>query len=167
MFTSTGVRSLLPALLLFAVAGTMAIAGEREVHRTEVGVLGGFFLPDQDLSNKEHSIQEVEAILGARFALMFASRFDWFVDATFTDVNSDLSHGSPPVRVGDVETQAGRTGISFYFKPHGKKMRWFVSGGGGLIAHDEGGGCVALGQIGGALAHLASSPACSRTQMAN
>jgi outer membrane protein OmpA-like peptidoglycan-associated protein len=135
MFKRTGLRSLLPGLLLFGAAGMAVAADPTELHRAEFGVQGGFFLPDQDISNKDSSLQEIEPTLGARFALRFARHFDWFVDAAFTDVNSDYVD---PVDgpIGDVETKVGRTGIDFYFQPHGRKVQWFLTGGGGIVDAD-------------------------------
>jgi OOP family OmpA-OmpF porin len=135
MFKRTGIRSLLSGLILFGVVGSVVAADRTELHRTEIGVQGGFFLPDQDISKKDSSLQEIEPALGVRFAMRFARHFDWFVDAAFTDVNSDyVDEFAQPI--GDVETQVGRTGIDFYFRPHGKKVQWFLTGGGGIIDVD-------------------------------
>jgi OOP family OmpA-OmpF porin len=129
MFTRTGIRGLLPGMLLIGAMGPLAIADSPGTHRTEIGVQGGFFLPDQELSNKDSDLQELEPIAGLRFALLFAKRFDWFVDTTFTDVNTNTP-------VGDIETQAARTGIDLYFRPHDTKVQWFVTAGAGLIDYD-------------------------------
>jgi len=128
MVRSSGINWVLaPLLLVGAFVG--AVAKEAEYHRPEVGVQAGFFLPDQDLSNKDSTIQELEPVGGLRFAWLFARHLDWFVDTTVTDINTNTP-------VGDVETQGLRTGIDVYFRPHTKKVQWFVALGGGVVDVD-------------------------------
>lgn len=130
--------SLLITLILAGLVAPTAAAEPEEVpeHRVEIGVLGGFFLPDQDLSAKDNAIQDLEPTGGGRIAVLFADHWDWYLDALFSDVNSNLIDPDTSAPVGDVETIAARTGVDFYFRPHGKKVRWFVSGGVGLIDVD-------------------------------
>jgi OOP family OmpA-OmpF porin len=123
-------------LIVVFLAGALCPANadkDAAAHRAEIGIQGGFFLPDEDLSNKDNKIQELEPIGGPRFALSFAKRFDWFIDTTFADVNANESF---VLGEGDVETFAARTGVHFYFKPHTKKVQWFVGVGAGYIDVD-------------------------------
>jgi len=123
-----------PALILAGLWSSAGAAGaEKELeHRVEIGILGGFFLPDQDLSNKPSVAQELEPTGGGRLSVLFANRWDWYLDAVFSDINTNLVD-LDMMLVGDAEAIAARTGLDFYFQPHGKKVQWFVSGGLGLI----------------------------------
>lgn len=114
-------------VLGLTIPATAADGGIAE--RCEIGVQAGFFLPDQDLSNKDASIQELEGTGGLRFAFLFGKRLDAFLDTAFADINVN-----PPV--GDVETNTYRAGVDFYFKPHGEPAQWFVGAGLGIIDAD-------------------------------
>jgi len=104
------------------------------VYRMEIGVQGGFFLPDDDVSSKDTRVRDMEPVGGPRFAVNFAQQFDWFIDGTLTDTNANTSPSLGPI--GDVETLALRSGVNFYFKPHDKKVQWFVGAGVGIIDVD-------------------------------
>jgi len=129
MATRSAVRWVLIASLAAGWWAGSSAAEPPELPRMEVGVQGGFFLPDDDLSNKDNDLRELEPLGGLRFAVLFGRRFDWFIDSSFSDTNSNTP-------VGDVETLATRTGIDFYFRPHGKKVQWFVAVGGGVSDFD-------------------------------
>jgi OOP family OmpA-OmpF porin len=129
MLTRSEIKRLLPGVLLIGAMGTAVAADPPGTHRTEIGVQAGFFLPDADLSNKPGDLQEIEPTAGVRFGLLFADRFDWFIDTTFSSINTNTP-------VGDVETRAARTGIDVYLRRHDKKVQWFVAAGGGLVDYD-------------------------------
>ena len=96
MLTRSATRWILPALLLAGPAWTNAPAEERvDGYRTEIGVEGGFFVPDEDVSGKDSDIQEMEPLGGLRFGVRFARFFDWIIDADFADVNTNSSVPPP------------------------------------------------------------------------
>ncbi len=128
--------SLLPALILTALLPATGAAEEVPKYPVEVGIQGGFFLPDQDLSGKDSAAQELEPTAGVRLAVPFAARWDWYIDTTYSDVNTNLVNPVTLLPVGDVEALSARTGVDYYFRPHGKKVQWFVNGGLGLIEVD-------------------------------
>ena len=135
MSRKSGFKTLLPATMLaLAVAWTGVGAGEtNKAHRFEIGVQGGLFLPDQDISEKNSLLQELEPVAGPRFAFLFGKRFDLFVDAGATDMNVN----APPLPApGDIETLTYRTGVNLYSKPHGKNLRWFLGLGAGIVDYD-------------------------------
>ena len=112
MLRRSATRWVLPALLLAGGAWTTARADEGvDRHRIEIGVEGGFFLPDKDVSNKDNNLQQIEPLGGVRFGMLFGRFFDWFIDADFADINTNTI-------AADVETVAVRTGIDFYFSEH-------------------------------------------------
>ncbi len=128
--------SLLPALILAALLPSTGAAQEVPQHPLELGIQAGFFLPDQDLSGKDSAVQELEPTGGARLAVLFAKRWDWYIDTTYSDVNTNLVSPVTMLPIGDVEAFSARTGVDFYFRPHGKKVQWFVNGGLGWIDVD-------------------------------
>ena len=128
--------SLFAALILAASLPSAVVADEASPHAVEFGFQGGFFLPDQDLSAKDSAAQELEPTGGLRLGVLFAKRWDWYVDTTYTDVNTNLISPVTMMPVGDVETLSARTGVDFYFRPHSKKVQWFVTAGVGWIDVD-------------------------------
>ena len=128
MSSRTGLRIATLMLAITLVIPALAAEGDF-ARRCEVGVQAGFFLPDEDVSNKDASIQELEGTGGLRFAFLFGKRFDVYLDNLFADINVN-----PPV--GDVETSTYRAGVDFYFNPHSKRVQWFVGGGLGIIDAD-------------------------------
>jgi OOP family OmpA-OmpF porin len=131
MFVTPGVRLLLLGLVLVVAAGSVTFAeDDHPLHRVEIGVMGGFILPDKDLSNKDSTLEGVEPTGGLRLGVNFARHFDWFVDGTVADSNANVA-------AGDVEARSARTGIGFYFpRPHGKKVQWFVNLGVGRVNYN-------------------------------
>ena len=51
--------------------------------------MGGFFLPDKDLSNKDSTIEGIEPTGGLRLGVNFARHFDWFMDSVGPGTTSE------------------------------------------------------------------------------
>ena len=65
--------SWLLALTTVCCLSLPAVADDDErTFRSELGVQGGFFMPDQDLSGEDNEIQELEPTGGIRFDYLFA-----------------------------------------------------------------------------------------------
>lgn len=125
---SESFRALVCALAVSVCAVWPALAEDKPKFRTELGVQGGLFLPDQDLVDKGDTLRELEAIGGIRFGFLFARNFGLSLDTTKSDINT--------VVAGDVDSQAARLTIDFFSRPYWKKLQWFGAVGGGVIDFD-------------------------------
>jgi len=123
---STTFFAWLLALLTICGLALPAVADEERTFRSELGIQGGFFLPDQDLSGEDSKIQELEPTAGPRFDFIFAKRFGVFADILSADMNTRTA-------LGDAESLTYRAGFEFLFKPYYKNLSWYVELGGGLL----------------------------------
>ncbi len=118
----------------------------------ELGVVGGFFRPDGDLSGKDEQFGDFEPQVGIRAGFLFRERLGWFADATFSDINTDIRPPGFP-EPEDAETITVRSGVELLFGRHrrilppaddpaGKlrarelEWRWFLTGGAGWVRYD-------------------------------
>jgi len=113
------------ALAVVMCALTPAVEASKKRHG-EIGVMGGFFVPDADLSAKPESVTESEPLFGLRGAYLFAPHWGWFVDANYTDINTHSA-------AGDADIANGRTGFEYYFREHCRKLVWYVGAGAGRM----------------------------------
>jgi OOP family OmpA-OmpF porin len=120
-------------VLLFAAVGPAAAEpptpGEQPRREAEVGIQGGFFWPDRDLSGKDDRLREVEPVAGLRGGYLFADHWGWFADVTASDTNTNTP-------AGDVDTRVARTGAEWFSRDHWTKLHWFVALGAGLVEYD-------------------------------
>jgi len=99
----------------------------------ELGLQGGFFLPDRSLSGRAETLDVLEPLVGPRLAYRVSPRWSLFADATWARFESDGTSGIAP---GALETLAARSGVELYFGKGSGNGRWFSSIGGGRIAYD-------------------------------
>ncbi len=124
----------LTALLLCAVAWTSSLAADRSTPSPileddtygEIGIQGGFFLPDRDVSGKPETLRELEAVGGLRGAYLFRPRWSWFVDANLFDINTATG-------AGDADSIWGRTGFQWLSRPFWERSQWYIAAGGGFM----------------------------------
>ncbi len=79
-------------LILWTAVPPGARASESD-SRFELGVVGGFFLPDKDLSGKAETFREVESEAGFRGAYRFTDRWGLFADVLKADINTNTAAG--------------------------------------------------------------------------
>ena len=91
-------------------------------NRWELGIEGGFFLPDEDLSGKPEKASEVENLAGLRGGYLFAGNWGWFLDAATSDINTNTPGE-------DADTVRYRTGIEWFSRKHDTRLQWFVAAG--------------------------------------
>ncbi len=124
----------LAALILCAAAWTSSVATD-EVSTPlllkndtygEIGIQGGFFLPDRDISGKPETLRELEAVGGIRGAYLFRPRWSWFVDANLFDINTATG-------AGDADSIWGRTGFQWLSRPAWERSQWYIAAGGGFM----------------------------------
>ncbi len=81
--------------------------------RFELGVIGGFFLPDKDLSGKAETFREVESEAGLRGAYRFTGRWGLFADVLKADINTNTA-------AGDADLLTFRVGGRRLSRPYGR-----------------------------------------------
>ena len=94
--------------------------------RWEIGLHGGFFLPDEDLSGKDHKLDQVEPLVALSVGRLFRERWGWLLDATVADFNTNTA-------AEDADLLAIRSAFEWFLSPHVTKSQWLVSFGGGFL----------------------------------
>ncbi len=103
----------------------------------DVGVEGGFFLPDSVLTGKGEGFSDIEPMFGLRFGREIAARWRWFLGGTSSDINTDLpmeprqDAATFAVRTGAERSLGSWRGVSGAVPRH-----WLVSFGIGLFNFD-------------------------------
>lgn len=95
----------------------------------EMGILGGALFPDDGLTLKDGSFDEVEPLVGFRGAYFISDNWSWVFDGTFAEVET-LTPG------GDSDTFTARVTLEKYFGKLERDRRWFVNFGSGLAHFD-------------------------------
>ncbi len=99
-------------LVLWVVVPSGTRASESD-SRFELGVIGGFFLPDKGLSGKAETFREVESEAGLRGAYRFTGRWGLFADVLKADINTNTA-------AGDADLLTFRVGGRRLSRPYGR-----------------------------------------------
>jgi len=119
------------AVLVFLAWGGFSVATEGSARGGEVGLLAGALHSDEALTGESSSL---DPTIGLRGGSVVTSRLIWYVDALYSEVNTEGN-------LGDARLYWGRTGLEWLFvkKP---RSSWFVTGAFGWVLVDYSRGTV-------------------------
>jgi outer membrane protein OmpA-like peptidoglycan-associated protein len=116
-------------LLLLAPMTAVTAADGRPKQAGELGFQFGVVLPDQEMTGKPATLSNIAPTFGLRGDYEFSPHWGWFVDTTFSVLESVLDD--------DITTYAVRTGAEFFTSPHWTDYQTFFAFGGGWQGVDR------------------------------
>lgn len=118
-------RPVLSILLILGSVGAV-LAGDSA---GELGILGGVFLPDRDVTGEPQTSGLLEQVLGLQGGYFFHDQWGWFADVTWTDVDT----ATPAL---GAQTFTVRSGVELLSAPHDEDRQTFFRFGGGWLTMD-------------------------------